>query len=231
MNDFKYDKLPALIGVGGVLLSVFIFILSARTESRALAIVGLVIFVAAIAAGKITEKVTAASDKAKYVSGMSGGSVKITSKYQPLLMDERTKQDPDVQRLLQYPTVQKAFFDPNYITSAAAQNDPFIRELMEVLDRMLGDGGANGDLGGYGNVNQSPAYFTELNKREVERQQREKSKPRIIAGRIITAVGLIMFCLPFFAALFNEFGGYFMLFFGAAPFGMVLIVIGKIIKK
>ena len=231
MNDFRDNKLSALIGIGGVLLSVFIFILSARTESRALAIVGLVLFVAAIAAGKITEKVTASSVKAKYVRGLSDNSAKTTSKYQPLLMDERTKQDPDVQRLLQYLSVQKAFFDPNYLSTAEAQNDPYVRELTEVLDRMLGDGGANGDFGGYGNINQSSAYFTELNKREVERQQREKSKPRKIAGRIITAVGLIMFCLPFFAVFFNEFGGYFMLFFGAAPFGFVLVIIGSIIRK
>lgn len=229
MNDFKDNKLSALIGIGGVLLSMIILTISAKTYNTVLTVVGVIIFVLAIVSGIIAGKVTAAADKKKMLRELSDGSVKTTSKYQLLLMDERTKQDPDVQRLLQYPTVQKAFFDPGYILSASAQNDPFIQELMEVLDRMLGDGGANGDFAGYGNVNQSPAYFTDLNKREVER--REKSKPRKIVGRIITAIGLIMFCLPFFAMLFNEFGGYFMFFFGAAPFGFVLVIIGSIIRK
>ena len=231
MNDFKDNKLSALIGVGGVLLSVIIFILSARTDSRALALIGLIIFVAAIVAGKITEKATAASDKAKFVRGLSDGSVKTTSKYHLLLMDEHTKQDPDVQRLLQYLSVQKAFFDPNYLATAEAQNDPYVRELTEVLDRMLGDGGANGDLGGYGNVNPKSAYVAELNKRESDQRERERKRPRRIAGSIISGVGVAMFVLPFLGAFTNVFGrnlGYLM---GAMPFGMLLVVIGKIIKK
>ena len=137
MNDFKDNKLSALIGVGGVLLSVIVFILSARTDSRALALIGLIIFVAAIVAGKITEKVTAASNKAKFVRGLSDGSAKTTSKYHLLLMDERTKQDPDVQRLLQYKSVQKAFFNGEI----PAEDDPHLKELIDVLSKLADENG------------------------------------------------------------------------------------------
>ena len=235
MNDFKNDKLPALVGVGGVLLSMIILIVSAKTYNTVLTVVGVIIFVLAIVAGSIVGKVTAAAEKAKYTRGLSDGPAKTTSKYYPLLIDERTKQDPDVQRLLQYHSVQKVFFDPNYITSAAAQNDPFVRELMEVLDRMSDSGAVNGDFVQYPNAGSfadpNSAFVSEMNKHGIDRREREKKRPRRTAGRIITAVGLIMFCLPFFAALTGAFGKNFTFIFGAAPFGMVLIVIGKIIGK
>ena len=38
-------------------------------------------------------------------------------KYYILLTDENTKQNPKVQRLLQYPEVQEVFFDPSYLKS------------------------------------------------------------------------------------------------------------------
>ena len=235
MNDFNDNKLSAIVGIGGVLLSMIILIISAKTYNTALTVVGVIIFVLTIVVGSIMGKVTNASEKSKYMRGLSDGSVKTTSKYHLLLIDERTKQDPDVQRLLQYPTVQKAFFDPNYITSAAAQNDPYILELLEVLDRMSDNGAVNGDFVQYPNAggfaDPNSAFVSEMNKHGIDRREREKKRPRRTVGRIITAVGLIMFCLPFFSALTGAFGKNFTFIFGAAPFGMVLIVIGKIIGK
>ena len=236
MNDFKYDKLPAIIGVGGVLLSVIIFIVSARTDSRALAVAGLIVFVLAIVAAKITEKAVAAAVKEKYTRGLSGGSVKTSSKYHLLLIDERTKQDPDVQRLLQYLSVQKAFFDPGYIDSAAARNDPYVQELTEVFDRMLqSSGDMNGDFGVYGNVNSGSAYDTKFNKRELERQDRERKRPRRIAGNILVGLGVGLFVLPFIVIFFFPNGGFpvYMssLFVTAPSVGMVLAIVGSILKK
>lgn len=231
MNDYEENKLHAIIGIGGVTLSVIILIISAKTRNTTLTLIGVIIFVLAIAAGIIIERVTEAADKAKHIRELSGGSAKATSKYHLLLIDERTKQDPDVQRLLQYPTVQKAFFDPNYISSAAAQNDPYVRELIEVFERMLDSGGANGDFGDYGNVNQEFAYVAELNKRDIKRRECETKHPRRTAGNILVGVGVALFMLPFFGAFFNAFGNNLVYLMGAAPFGMLLIVIGKIIKK
>ena len=238
MNDFNDNKLSAIIGIGGVLLSVFIFILSAKTDSGVLAVIGLIVFVLAIVAGKITEKVTKASDKAKHLRGLSGGSVNITSKYQLLLMDERTKQDPDVQRLLQYLSVQKAFFDPNYITSAAAQNDPYVRELLEVFDRLTGGSEVNGDFAQYPSTGSfsdpNSSYLSEMKRHEIEQRERGKNRPRRIVGRIIKYVGLGIFFIPFVIMFLSPTGvkngesaAYF---FMAAPFGMIMAAIGSKIR-
>lgn len=234
MNDFNDNKISAIVGIGGVLLSMIVIILGARTNSGVITIVGVILFVLAIVAGIIVGKVTDAAEKAKYMRGLSGGSVKTTSKYQLLLMDERTKQHPDVQRLLQYLSVQKTFFDPNYLATAEAQNDPYVRELMSVFDRMIENGEANGDLARYTNVSSSSAYVSELNKREQDRREREKKRPRKIAGTVITVAGVLLFCSPFFAVFLGATGvndldpSFFMM---TAPFGMMLAIVGSIIKK
>ena len=236
MNDFNDNKISAIVGIGGVLLSMIVIILGARTNSGVITIVGVILFVLAIVAGIIVGKVTDTAEKAKYMRGLSGGSVKTTSKYQLLLMDERTKQHPDVQRLLQYLSVQKTFFDPNYLATAEAQNDPYVRELMSVFDRMIENGEANGDLIQYPNLNMNSnsAYVSELNKREQGRREREKKRPRRIVGTVITVAGVLLFCSPFFAVFLGATGvndldpSFFMM---AAPFGMMLDIVGSIIKK
>ena len=234
MNDFNENKISAIVGIGGVLLSMIVIILGARTNSGVITIVGVILFVLAIVSGIIVGKVTDAAEKAKYMRGMSGGSLKITSKYQPLLMDERTKQDPEVQRLLQYLSVQKAFFDPNYITSASAQNDPYVRELMSVFDRMIESGAATVDLAQYTNVNSNSAYASELNMQEQKRREREKKRPRRIVGRIMKYVGLGIFFIPFVIMVLSPTGvknsNSVVFFFMAAPFGMVIAAIGSKIK-
>ena len=237
-NDNNDNKISAIIGIGGVLLSMIVLILGARTNSGVITIIGVILFVLTIVAGSIIGKMTAAAEKAKYTRGLSGGSAKTTSKYHPLLIDERTKQDPDVQRLLQYTSVQKAFFDPDYISSAAAQNDPYVRELIQVLDRMLDSGAVNGDFAQYpstgGFSDPNSAYLSEMKRHEIEQRERRKNSPRRIVGRIIKYVGLGIFFIPFVIMFISPTGvkngttaAYF---FAAAPFGMIMAAIGSKIK-
>ena len=237
-NDNNENKISAIVGIGGVLLSMIVLILGARTNSGVLTIIGVILFVLAILAGIIIGKVNETAEKAKYMRGLSGGPAKITSKYQPLLIDQRTKQDPDVQRLLQYPTVQKAFFDPDFITTPAAQNDPSVRELMEVLDRMLDSGAVNGDFAQYPSTGSfsdpNSAHLSEMKRHEIEQRERRKNSPRRIVGRIIKYVGLGIFFIPFVIMIISPTGvkngttaAYF---FAAAPFGMIMAAIGSKIK-
>ena len=137
MNDFNDNKISAIVGIGGVLLSMIVIILGARTNSGVITIVGVILFVLAITSGIIIGKITDAAEKAKYTRGLSGGAAKITGKYQSLLMDERTKQDPDVQRLLQYLSVQKAFFNEEF----PAEDDPHLLELVDVLAKLADENG------------------------------------------------------------------------------------------
>lgn len=60
-------------------------------------------------------------------------------KYYILLTDENTKQNPKVQRLLQYPEVQEVFFDPSYLKSQEAAESPNVAELLAVLDGILSE--------------------------------------------------------------------------------------------
>lgn len=238
MNDFNDNKISAIIGIGGVLLSVIVIILGARTDSGALTLVGVILFVLAVFAGIIIGKVTDAAEKAKYMRGLSGGPAKTTSKYQLLLMDESTKQDPDVQRLLQYPTVQKAFFDPDFITTPAAQNDPYVCELMSVLDRVLESGAVNGDFAQYPSTGSfsdpNSAYLSETKRHEIEQRERSKNSPRRKVGRIIKYVGLGIFFIPFVIMFLSptgvKNGTTVAYFFAAAPFGMIMAAIGSKIK-
>lgn len=118
------------MALGGITLALIIIFAAQKAGSQKGGIIGAGVFVAACVATVILD--TKSSGKTK-----SGKRSPFASKYDPLLLDERTKQDPDVQRLLQYPEVQKAFFDPNYLGSAEAQNDPNVRELIAVFDKML----------------------------------------------------------------------------------------------
>ena len=54
-----------------------------------------------------------------------------------VLRDPRVKQLPDVQRLLQYPAVQKAFFDGEFPDS----DDPYLQELVDVLAKLADENG------------------------------------------------------------------------------------------
>ena len=54
-----------------------------------------------------------------------------------VLRDPRVKQLPDVQRLLQYGSVQKAFFDGEF----PAESDPHLQELVDVLSKLADENG------------------------------------------------------------------------------------------
>ena len=60
---------------------------------------------------------------------------------------------------------------------------------------------------------------------EIERRKKEKNKPRRIAGFIMTIAGFALFMSPFFA------GSRASDFFGLAPVGMALIVVGSVLCK
>lgn len=54
-----------------------------------------------------------------------------------VLRDPRIKQLPEVQRLLQYESVQKAFFDGEF----PAEDDPHLQELVDVLSKLADENG------------------------------------------------------------------------------------------
>ena len=54
-----------------------------------------------------------------------------------VLRDPRIKQLPEVQRLLQYESVQKAFFDGEF----PAEDDPHLSELVDVLSKLADENG------------------------------------------------------------------------------------------
>lgn len=172
----------------------------------------------------------------KNTPGYSGGAPKATlsgslQKYVPVLADERTKQDPEVQRLLQYTSVQKAFFNPAYLDSTEARSDPNVRELLGVLDNIILERTAGGAYqpSVQGGINDVSDLERERMQDEIERRKKEKNKPRRIAGFILMAAGFALFMVPFFMA----FGGAANISrsMGIAPVGMVLLVVGNVLAR
>lgn len=172
------------------------------------------------------------SAERKKSSGYTGGVSKATlsgslQKYVPVLADERTKQDPEVQRLLQYTSVQKAFFNPAYLDTAEAKNDPNVRELLGVLDNIILEQTAGGAYqpSAPSTFNGTSNYEREQMQDKINKQKSIKNKPRRIVGLIISIMGFAMFMVPFFA------GSRASDFFGLAPVGMALIVVGSVLCK
>lgn len=232
MNKFSYDQKIAMIGMGGVALAFIFFVLGLKTDSGVLVIIGVAVFILTILGTTVIANIVNMVVDARWSKKRINYLSKVTGKYQSLLADERTKQDPDVQRLLQYLSVQKAFFDPDYIYSSAAQNDPYVRELIEVFERMLSNGmGINGDFGGRVNINPNSAYVSELNSREAQQREREKTRPRKITGNVMVLIGMMMFFVPFFVVLFGGIGKNSVYVFVLSPIGIMLAIIGSIVKK
>ena len=67
----------------------------------------------------------------------AGGRKVIYTLDASVLRDPRVKQLPEVQRLLQYESVQKAFFDGEF----PAEDDPHLRELIDVLAKLADENG------------------------------------------------------------------------------------------
>lgn len=58
-----------------------------------------------------------------------------------VLTDPRVKQLPEVQRLLQYESVQKAFFSGQFPTTSEELADPYLQELVSVLSQLADENG------------------------------------------------------------------------------------------
>lgn len=188
--------------------------------------------------------VSMSSVEAKKEAKTKKQTINFASKYDPLLLDDRTRQHPEIQRLLQYPEVQKVFFDPAFLKTPAAQNDPNVRELLGILDDMIITQTANGvypPTAGQAGFGTDSALFVEnaAERKLIEEQEKAKKRPRRIIGTIVMSAGLIIFLLPFgavfFAAARNDatwLGKSLMMIAPwSSPMGMVLLVLGSILKR
>lgn len=210
-----------IIVLGGTGLSMIVMFLGARTDTQPLMLVGMGLFFAAVAAGIFVGNGGKASREYR----------NIVNKYEPLLIDERTKQHPEVQRLLQYTSVQKVFFDPAYFKTSEAQNDPNVRELLAVFDDILSGGAV------YGAANGINASFDPVSRKEIMRRQNAQNRPRKVIGIIFSLAGISLFLLPFGVAMIPLLTnsaltvkpGMVESFFYAAPIGMIFLVIGRVI--
>lgn len=228
MNNKKRKRLSSIVALGGITLALIIIFAAQKAGSQKGGIIGVGVFVAACIATVILD--TKSSGKPKI-----GKRLPFASKYDPLLLDERTKQDPDVQRLLQYPAVQKAFFDPNYLSTAEAQSDPNVRELLEVFDKML----LNRDpYPNQGAIDASSPYARELFQNDPSRLQKKTRKPRHVIGTLLGLVGVATLIIPFVVVFFtaatdspDSASNMSSMLFTAAPIGFVLIIVGSIIGR
>lgn len=237
MSKNKGKKALQIIILCGVILAVIFVAMGLKSDEQTLSVIGAGIFIVTVITVLFIENVISKSNSDGKISSETE---KTALKYEPLLLDERTKQDPEVQRLLQYPTVQKVFFDPEFLKTAAAQSDPYVRELLAVLDNIIAVRTAEGTYPPDPKqtaLNGNSAYANILMQREKAQREKEKNKPRRIAGTVLMFTGLALFIVPFStvfiaAAVGSELAEIMSSFlFTAAPIGMALIVIGKIVKK
>lgn len=246
-NNLK-DIIIAIIVIGGIAATAICVFSGEGSARPVLTIIGIGIFFLTVAAVMIISSVGSKGEAKAKISGASGN---LAQKYAPLLLDERTKQDPDVQRLLQYLEVQKVFFEPSHLNTAAAQSDPNVQELMSVLDGLMSRRAINGDP--LPTPNQSPSYmntgqsapqnintnnYPPINAGSGKRPPKNKAMATV--GSVLIIIGVALFVLPFGVVFiasalprgadFIESGGAYLMF-GAPPFGVSLIVAGSIIKK
>lgn len=135
MNNDKRKKLVVLTGTVIVLLTI---LLTASTGNHIIFLVGAgLFFLLTIVAG-----IFIGNDSNKANGGKTPGeSKKNVMKYEPLLLDEHIKQYPDVQRLLQYESVQKAFFSGQFPTASEEIADPHLQELVSVFSQLADENG------------------------------------------------------------------------------------------
>ncbi|MDE6727165.1 MAG: hypothetical protein K2J80_04405, partial [Oscillospiraceae bacterium] len=58
-----------------------------------------------------------------------------------VLKDPRIKQLPELQRLMQYASVQMAFFEGKFPDDPKAASDPYLQELVTVLSQLADENG------------------------------------------------------------------------------------------
>lgn len=227
--------------VTAVVLAAFVVMFFGITSHNMLIAMGgfLLAFVTVFVAATIQGKNKGAG------GAKSGITVNTTqlNKYMPLLMDERTKQHPEIQVLLQYPAVQKAFFDPSSLSSSTVAGDPHVQELFLVFDEMLAQGVINDNI--YGNLpNQAQNYpqntINPANPYQIPKNGSEDKKTIRKAGKIMRFVGIGMFVLPFglvFALVGLNPGAPWtgtaisIVVSGACPMGMLLIIVGTVLGR
>ena len=122
---------PGVI-LGGTVGAMFLMSLGMMLKMQVLTILGVIVFVGVL----VVAVPMANKQKSENRANSQAAFTNSYGKYIPLLMDENTKQNPDVQRLLQYPAVQKVFFDPSSLSSQSIVNDEHVRELLAVLDEL-----------------------------------------------------------------------------------------------
>ena len=119
------------------------------------------------------------------------------NRYYALLIDERTKQNPDVQRLLQYPAVQKVFFEPSCLNTVEAAASSEVTELLALFDEMLTVQQTDDFNGAAQNIN-VPFYSTEMNMNNMNKgTEQAPNKTKRTIGRVLYTVGILLFILPF----------------------------------
>lgn len=158
------------------------------------------------------------------------------NKYMPLLADERTKQHPEVQRLLQYPEVQKAFFDPSTLSNPAISSDEHVQELFRVFDEMLAQGALNGTV--YGPQSNLTPMQTPMQS-AMPMQPKPVNTTHRKVGLILDILGSSMFVLPLLSVFFvttnpgSSISISMMSFVisSAVPLGIILIVVGTIMRR
>lgn len=222
--------------------AMFFFIAAGAAQKSTLMIgLGVILFVANFVLIAIF------SGKQNSAAGGKSGTAKVNAsqfhKYLPLLNDERTKLHPEVQVLLQYTEVQRAFFDPNSLSNSATANDEHVQELFRVFDEILAQGAINGNI--YGNLpNQAQNYpqntINPANPYQIPKNGSEDKKTIRKAGKIMRFVGIGMFVLPF-GLVFTLVGlnpgapwtgtAISIVVSGACPMGMLLIIVGTVLGR
>lgn len=219
-NQKKKPEPAGLVAIISFIAGIVILFAGKNNKTPVVSLAGFFVAFFGVMIAGLMQNASAKKNMPRSAKGTAG-------KYVPLFMDERTKQHPEIQRLLQYMSVQKAFFDPAYLGTAEAQNDPYVRELLGVLDSILAEQTANGVYPppAQGGFKGARDLERECDQDEITRRKREKNKPRRIAGAVLAIVGFAMFIAPFFA------GKAAGTLFWIDPIGMAMIVVGNILWK
>ena len=236
--DPNAPKWAAGVIMGGTVGAMFLMSLGMMLNKSVLTILGVVVIVGVLAVGVPLVNKQKAVNKANSQAAFTNSY----GKYTPILMNESTKQNPDVQRLLQYPAVQKVFFDPSSLSTPSIMNDEYVRELLAVLDELYPS--INGAVNGITNAAyQAPQIGTmPSEQKQIEEQYNKSHSTRRKVGSILMAIGILIFVLPFLF-VFAKVGstgstgvpisemGVFSVLFNAAPVGMILIIVGAVLKR
>ena len=179
-----------------VFVSVALIVVGASISNSALKVIGIVTFAIMFFILFVFNPKTNGKNSSSATRKTSIIPIEKTNKYYCLLIYERTKQNPEVQRLLQYPAVQKVFFEPSYLNTVEAAASPEVTELLALFDEMLA-GQQTDEINGTAaqNIN-VPFYSTEMNmNKRLEQENQNKTKRTI--GKVLYAVGILLFILPF----------------------------------